>query len=295
MKNKKGIEFPAVLGVLLAIASFQGGAAIAKGLFPVLGAAATSSLRIVLSAIILVIFNRPNLRNLTTAQWRSVALYGLTLGAMNTIFYMAIARIPLGLGVALEFIGPLALALAGSKRIIDFLWVLLAATGIALIAPWSNKGLDLVGVLLALLAGAFWAAYILLGARISKIMDGGKAVTIGMIFASILVLPVAISNGLFIHLRPVMLLPGLALALLSSAIPFTLEMHALKKIPAKTFSILMSLEPAVAAFSGLLFLHEYLSFHEWLAVALVIVASAGVTLTGRKNAQAAGDGSLRDI
>jgi inner membrane transporter RhtA len=295
MKNKKGIEFPAVLGVLLAIASFQGGAAIAKGLFPVLGAAATSSLRIVLSAIILVIFNRPNLRNLTSVQWRSVALYGLTLGAMNTIFYMAIARIPLGLGVALEFIGPLALALAGSKRIIDFLWVMLAATGIALIAPWSNKGLDLVGVLLALLAGALWAAYILLGARISKIMDGGKAVTIGMIFASILVLPVAISNGLFVHLRPVMLLPGLALALLSSAIPFTLEMHALRKIPAKTFSILMSLEPAVAAFSGLLFLHEYLSFHEWLAVALVIVASAGVTLTGKKNAHAASDGSLRDI
>ncbi|SHM13807.1 EamA family transporter [Mucilaginibacter sp. OK098] len=295
MKNKKGLEFPAVLGVLLAIASFQGGAAIAKGLFPVLGAAATSSLRIVLSAIILVVFNRPNLRNLTTAQWKAVALYGLTLGTMNTVFYMAIARIPLGLGVALEFIGPLVLALTGSRRIIDFLWVLLAAIGIALIAPWSNKGLDITGVLLALLAGALWAAYILLGGRISQIMDGGKAVTIGMIFASILVLPVAIGNGLFVHLRPVMLLPGLALALLSSAIPFTLEMHALRKIPAKTFSILMSLEPAVAAFSGLLFLHEYLSFHEWLAVALVIVASAGVTLTGRKNAHTAGDGSLRDI
>lgn len=295
MKNKKGIEFPAVLAVLLAITSFQGGAAIAKGLFPVLGAAATSSLRIVLSAIILVIFNRPNLRNLTAVQWRYVALYGLTLGAMNTIFYMAIARIPLGLGVAIEFIGPLALALTGSRRIIDFLWVLLAAAGIALVAPWSNKGLDIIGVLLALLAGALWAAYILLGGRISKIMDGGKAVTIGMIFASVLVLPVAIGNGLFVHLKPVMLLPGLALALLSSAIPFTLEMHALKKIPAKTFSILMSLEPAVAAFSGVLFLHEYLSIHEWLAVGLVIVASAGVTLTGKKNAHAAGDGPLRDI
>lgn len=295
MKNKKGIEFPAVLAVLLAITSFQGGAAIAKGLFPVLGAAATSSLRIVLSAIILVIFNRPNLRNLTAVQWKYVALYGSTLGAMNTIFYMAIARIPLGLGVAIEFIGPLALALTGSRRIIDFLWVLLAAAGIAMVAPWSNKGLDIIGVLLALLAGALWAAYILLGGRISKIMDGGKAVTIGMIFASVLVLPVAIGNGLFVHLKPVMLLPALALALLSSAIPFTLEMHALKKIPAKTFSILMSLEPAVAAFSGLLFLHEYLSFHEWLAVGLVIVASAGVTLTAKKNAQASGDGPLRDI
>jgi len=130
MKNKKGFEFPAVLAVLLAITSFQGGAAIAKGLFPVLGAAATSSLRIVLSAIILLIFNRPNLRNLTTRQWKLVVLYGLTLGAMNTIFYMAISRIPLGLGVAIEFIGPLALALVGSKRLVDFLWVLLAGAEI---------------------------------------------------------------------------------------------------------------------------------------------------------------------
>jgi len=295
MKNKKGIEFPAVLAVLLAITSFQGGAAIAKGIFPVLGAAATSSLRIVLSAIILVIFNRPNLRHLTTAQWRYVALYGVTLGAMNIIFYIAIARIPLGLGVTLEFIGPLTLALTSSKRMIDFLWVLLAATGIALIAPWSNNGLDIIGILLALLAGALWAAYILLGGRISQIMDGGKAVTIGMIFASLLVLPISIGDGLLIRLRPVMLLPGFALALLSSAIPFTLEMHALRKIPARTFSILMSLEPAVAAFSGLLFLHEYLSFYEWLAVALIIVASAGATLTGKKNAHAASDVPLESI
>jgi len=282
MKNKKGLEFPAVLAVLLAIISFQCGAAIAKGIFPVLGAAATSSLRIVLSAIILVAFNRLNLRNLTTAQWKAVVLYGLTLGTMNTVFYMAISRIPLGLGVAIEFLGPLALALTGSRRLVDFLWVLLAATGIALVAPWSNNRLDVVGILLALLAGALWAAYILLGGHISKIMDGSKAVTIGMIFASLLVVPIAIGNGILINFKPNMLLPGIALALLSSAIPFTLEMHALRKIPAKTFSILMSLEPAVAAFSGLLFLHEYLSFYEWLAVALVIIASAGATLTGKK-------------
>jgi inner membrane transporter RhtA len=287
MKRKKGIGFSAMPAVLLAIISFQGGAAIAKGIFPVLGAAATSSLRIILSALILVVFNRPNLRNLTTAQWKAVVLYGLTLGAMNITFYMAISRIPLGLGVTLEFMGPLALALAGSKRWIDFLWVLLAASGIALIAPWSNNGLDVIGILLALLAGALWAAYILLGGRISQIMDGSKAVTLGMIVASLLVLPIAIGNGLLIHFKPAMLLPGFALALLSSAIPFNLEMYALRKIPAKTFSILMSLEPAVAAFSGLLFLHEYLSFYEWFAVALIIVASAGATLTGKKTAHVA--------
>jgi len=289
MKNKKGFEIPAVPSVLLSIISIQSGAAIAKGIFPVLGAESTASLRIVLSALILLLFNRPNLRNLTTAQWKAVALYGLTLGAMNLIFYMAIARIPLALGVALEFIGPLALALAGSKRMIDFLWVILAAGGIALIAPWNHNGLNLTGVLLALLAGALWAAYIILGGRTSKIMDGRKAVTIGMIFASVVVLPVAIGNGLVTHLKPWMLLSGLALALLSSAIPFSLEMSALRRIPAKTFSILMSLEPAVAAISGLVFLHEYLSLYEWIAVALIIIASAGATLTAKKATPVAAD------
>jgi inner membrane transporter RhtA len=284
MKNKKGLEIPAVPAVLLSIISFQCGAALAKGIFPVLGAVATSSLRIVLSAVILVIFNRPNIRNLTRAQWKAVALYGLTLGAMNIIFYMAIARIPLGLGVALEFIGPLVLALSGSKRIVDFLWVVLAAAGIILIEPWGNKAVDVIGVILALVAGVFWAVYILIGGHISQIMDGRKAVTIGMIFASALVLPIAIADGLLSHLKPGIFVSGLGLALLSSAIPFTLEMGALRKIPAKTFSILMSLEPAVAAMSGLVFLHEYLSFYEWLAVGLIVVASAGATLTKKKPA-----------
>lgn len=284
MKNKKGLEIPAIPAVLLSIISFQCGAALAKGLFPVLGAVATSSLRIVLSAVILVIFNRPDLRNLSRAQWKSVALYGLTLGVMNIIFYLSIERIPLGLGVALEFIGPLTLALTGSKSIIDFLWVVLAAAGIILIEPWGNKAVDVIGVLLALLAGAFWAAYILIGGHISKIMDGRKAVTIGMIFASVLVLPIAMAYGLLSHLRPAMFVSGLGLALLSSAIPFMLEMGAQRKIPAKTFSILMSLEPAVAALTGLVFLHEYLSFYEWLAVAMIIVASAGATLTKKKPA-----------
>lgn len=287
MKNNKGFEIPAVPAVLLSIISVQTGAAIAKGIFPILGATSTSALRIVLSALILLLYNRPGLRNLTIAQWKTVALYGLTLGAMNIIFYMAIARIPLALGVALEFIGPLALALAASKRMLDFLWVILAAAGIALIAPWKNNGLDLIGVLLALLAGVFWAAYIVLGGRISKMMDGRKAVTIGMIFASMIVLPVAIGDGLTTHLKPWMLLSGFALALLSSAIPFTLEMSALRNIPAKTFSILMSLEPAVAAISGLIFLHEYLSFYEWIAVVLIIIASAGTALTAKQAASVA--------
>jgi inner membrane transporter RhtA len=282
MKNNKQIELPAVPAVMLSIISVQGGAAIAKGIFPVLGAISTSSLRIGLSALILLLVNRPNLRNITRAQWKAAALYGVVLGLMNIIFYMAIARIPLALGVALEFVGPLILALTKSKQKIDFLWVIFAAAGIALITPWSNNGVNVVGMLLALLAGGFWATYIILGSRISKVMDGRTAVTIGMIFASAVVMPAAISDGLITHLKPWILFYGLGLALLSSAIPFTLEMNALRKIPAKTFSILMSLEPAVAALSGLIFLHEYLSLYEWLAIALIIIASAGTTLSAKK-------------
>ncbi|MCZ4224506.1 EamA family transporter [Pedobacter rhodius] len=285
MKNKKGFSIPPVPAVLLSIISVQAGAAIAKGIFPVLGAAATSSLRIVLSAFILIVFNRPDLKNLTSKQWKTVILYGITLGLMNLIFYLAIERIPLGLGVTLEFIGPLVLALTGSKRALDFLWVILAAAGIALIAPWSSKNIDLIGVLLALLAGVFWAAYIVIGGRISKIMDTGKAVTIGMMIASVVIIPFALGGGILAHMKPVFLLSGLALALLSSAIPFTLEMSALGKMPAKTFSILLSLEPAVGALSGLIFLNEHLSVYEWMAVLLVITASAGAALTRKKPEQ----------
>jgi len=282
MKNKNGVSIPPVPAVLLSIISVQGGAAIAKGIFPVLGAAATSSLRIVLSALILVVYNRPDLRNLTAAQWKLVSIYGITLGMMNLVFYLAIERIPLGLGVTLEFIGPLVLALTGSRKVLDFLWVVLAATGIALIAPWNSKGLDLPGIFLALLAGVFWATYIVIGGRISKIMDSGKAVTIGMLFASIVIIPFALAGGILDNIKPGIFVAGLALALLSSAIPFTLEMKALRKIPAKTFSILMSLEPAAGALSGMIFLGEYLSILEWTAVVLVIVASAGATLTRKK-------------
>ncbi|UKT63377.1 EamA family transporter [Pedobacter mucosus] len=160
---------------------------------------------------------------------------------------------------------------------------MLAAAGIALIAPWSNNGIDLVGVLLALLAGGFWGAYILLGGKISKIMKGGDAVTIGMLVATILILPFGILNGGFSKLTTAYLGLGTALALLSSAIPFTLEMKALRQLPARTFSILMSLEPAVASFCALIFLQEHLSFKETLAVAAVVVASAGSTLTAKRS------------
>lgn len=277
-------NIPPVPAVLLAILSVQGGAAIAKSIFPVMGAAGTAGLRIVLSALILLIAYRPNFKKITPAQYKLVLPYGFVLGAMNISFYLSLARIPLGLAVTLEFIGPLLLAISTSRKTVDFLWALLAALGIALIAPWSsNSGnIDLTGAALALLAGAFWATYIVIGGKTSKIMDGGQAVTIGMLVASCVVIPFAMIEGNLVQVTPKFFLMGLAIALLSSAIPYTLEMTALKKIPAKTFSILMSLEPAVAAFCGLIFLHEQLSTLEWTAIALVVIASTGATL-GKKN------------
>ncbi|MBO9676246.1 MAG: EamA family transporter [Sphingobacteriaceae bacterium] len=280
MKSK--INIPPIPAILLSIISVQCGAAIAKALFPQIGAAATASLRIGLSAVILLIAFRPNLFKLTTKQWKYTILYGVCLGVMNMVFYMAIARIPIGLGVTLEFAGPLVLAIFGSKKAIDFIWVILAATGIILITPWTGNGLNLAGILLALLAGVFWAGYIILGGRISKIMKGGEAVAIGMIFATLVILPFGITGGGLSNLSPRLLGLGAALALLSSAIPFTLEMRALKQLPARTFSILMSLEPAMASLAALVFLQEYLTLKECLAVAFVVIASAGSALTARR-------------
>jgi len=280
MKTKFNI--PPLLAVMLAILSVQVGAAIAKGLFPALGPAATASIRIGLSALILLAVNRPAVTKFSSEQWKAVIPYGLVLGVMNGIFYLSLARVPLGLAVTLEFIGPLLLAVSGSRRVLEFLWVLLAGAGIALIAPWHEQNIDIFGAAMALLAGAFWAAYIVLGKRVSKVLDGGNAVTVGMLFATLTVLPFGIAGGGFINFSSGMIIPGIALALLCSAIPFTLEIDALKHIPARTFSILMSLEPAVAAICGMIFLHEHLRLNEWTAVLLVVTASAGATLTKSK-------------
>jgi inner membrane transporter RhtA len=272
---------PAILG---AIVSVQGGAALAKGLFPVLGPTGTVGLRIGISALILLAAFRPCLRGRTAAQWRAVIPYGVVLGVMNLVFYMSLSRIPLGLAVTVEFVGPLGVAVFGSRRAIDVAWVVVAAAGIALIAPWTGGGVDPLGVLLALAAGACWGAYILLGGRVSRIIPGGAAVATGMLIAALTVLPVSIASGGFAHLTPARFAAGIGVALLSSAIPYSLEMIALKELPARTFGILMSLEPAVAALAGLVFLGEVLTPLQWLAVALVIAASAGSTLTSRRAA-----------
>jgi inner membrane transporter RhtA len=282
MKNKV-FNLPPVYAVLLAIVSVQFGAAIAKSLFPTIGAAGTASIRIGISALILLLVYRPNLKKITPNQWKIVIPYGLSLGSMNLIFYLAIERIPIGLAVTLEFIGPLLVAIIGSRRLIDYCWVLLAAMGIVLIAPWTNGHIDTLGVIFALLAGGLWAAYIVLGGKISKIMNGGQAVATGMLFAALLILPFGFYENGLENLTPKLLGIGVALALLSSAIPFTLEMKALGQLSPKTFSILMSLEPAAASICAFLFLHENLNFFEIMAVVCVVIASVGSTLTAKRH------------
>lgn len=273
-----------IAAVLVAIVSVQFGAAVAKSLFPALGATATAGVRISLSAAMLLVAFRPPVSRLTREQWIAVIPYGMTLGAMNALFYLALARVPLGLAVTLEFIGPLGVAVAHSHRALDLLWVLMAAVGIVLIAPWHAHGIDPVGALFALLAGGCWAAYILLGGRLSKLLPGGAAVATGMIVATLTIAPFAIAGGGLSRLTLPMLGAGAVVALLSSALPYTCEMHALRTMPSKTFSIFMSLEPAVAALAGLAFLGEHLAAAQWSSVALVIGASAGAAIAGREPA-----------
>lgn len=282
MTNSRRPGLPPTLSVLLAIFSIVGGATLAKGMFPALGAAGTAGIRIGLSALMLLAVFRPPLRRLRAEHWRILLPYGVTMGAMNLLFYLAIARIPLGLGLTLEFVGPLSVAVLGSRRAQDLVWVLLAGTGIALVAPWSGSGVDPLGVALALAAGACWGAYILVGGRVSRLLPGGTAVAAGMLVATTVVLPLPLAGGAYARLTPGLLAAGAAVALLSSAVPYTLEMHALGALPARTFGILLSLEPAVASLFGLVFLGETLTAAQWLAVALVISASVGATLTGRQ-------------
>ncbi len=278
------LTVPPIPAVLLAVVSVQGGATFAKELFPALGSAGTAGLRIGLSALMLLAVFRPPLARLSRAQWIAVIPYGVVLGAMNLSFYKALERIPLGLAVTLEFVGPLSLAVFGSRRAADFLWAALAAAGIALIAPWRGGvgALDPLGVLLALFAGGCWAAYIVLGGRVSRVFPGGQSVATGMLFAALAVLPVSFAEGLATRLTPLLFAAGLAVALLSSAVPYTLEMMALRVLPSRTFGILMSLEPAVAALFGVVFLREQLTVTQWLALVLVSAASAGATLTARR-------------
>lgn len=283
--------------VLGSVCSVQIGAAIAKGLFEDLGPAGTVFLRTAFAALVLIAIWRP-WRALRTARLSpdpaergSVPLlfaFGLALAIMNLCFYEALSRIPLGVAVTLEFTGPLGVAIAGSRRALDVLWVALAAAGILLLAPLgrlfgeSTGGVDPVGAGLALLAGAFWAAYILLSGRTGRAYPGGTGLAFAMGISTVLLLPVGLMDAGASLLDPVLLAAGFGVAMLSSAIPYSLEIEALRRLPARVFGVLMSLEPAVGAAAGFVVLGEVLNARSAAAIALVVAASAGASLVGRK-------------
>lgn len=268
---------PPVGLIFLAIISVQVGAAFAKGLFPALGPGGTVFLRLGLAALLLVLIWRPRLRGYSAADYRQVLLFGLVFAVMNSAFYAAIERIPLGIAVSVEFVGPLGVAVFGSRRLLDLAWVALAALGILLLTPVGGALLDPVGIALALLAGGCWAAYILLSVTVGRAFPGGSGLAVSMVVGTLLVLPLGVWQGGERLLEPGLLLQGAAVALLSSVIPYSLEFEALRKMAAPLFGVLLSSEPAVAALIGFALLGESLDVLEMLAVFLLTIASAGAT------------------
>lgn len=270
--------------LLIAMLSIQSGASLAKSLFPYLGAAGTTTLRLIFSALILLIIFRPWRKKISLQSWKSIALYGVALGVMNLTFYMAILTIPLGVAVALEFSGPLLIAMMASRRLVDFLWVGLAVVGLLMLLPLGSihSNLDWAGVFWALAAGGCWALYIVFGKKAGSV-SGTLSVSLGSCIAALVVLPFGIVSAgtelLNWSLLPLALLVGV----FASALPYSLEIVALTRLPSQTFGILMSIEPAMGALSGYIFLHEALSFMQWIALVCIITASAGAALTIKKS------------
>ncbi len=261
--------------VLIGIASVQFGSALATTLFDEAGPAGTVLLRTAFAALVLAAIWRPAMRGRGETTWRAVALYGVCLVGMNLCFYESLDRIPLGIAVTLEFVGPLTVAIAGTRSHRDVIWVVLAAAGVVLLAPGIGDGLDALGVAFALTAGGFWGAYILIAARIGRGSAGLGGLSAAMIYATIILVPFGVADAGADLLHPGVLAAGLGVALLSSVLPYTVELEALRRLPERTFGVLLSLEPAVAALVGLIVLDQHLLGREIVAIALVVAASAG--------------------
>lgn len=269
--------------VIVSMTSLCIGSSFAKSLFPLVGAIGMTGLRNGLSALVMTLVFRPWRWRLTGRQWRVALLYGVILGVMNLCFYLALARLPVGIAIALEFLGPLGVALFSSGRRLDLLWVALAAAGVAMLALPGVGGapLDPVGIGFILVAAVAWAAYIVVGQRAAGLMSGAQVVSIGLWAAAMVSVPPAIVAAGAVLAHPAVLSQGLVVALLCSAIPYPLEMAALRRLPRHVFGVLVSLEPAIGALAALAILGEHLSAPRWLAIGLVVGASAGVTLTHR--------------
>lgn len=275
-----------IAALLVAMASVQSGASIAKTLFSVAGPAGTVALRIGFGTVLLCIALRPWRVSLRRDSWLPLAVYGISLGVMNFLYYQALDRLPVGIAVAVEFVGPLTVAVLTSRRAMDFLWIMIAAVGFTLLLPVLHQThIDPAGVAFALGAGACWALYIVFGQRVGHHV-GPQGVALGSLISAVLIVPLGLYAAPAAVFSRSVLLPGLAVAVLSTALPYSLEMTALTRLPTRTFGILMSLEPAVGALAGLLFLGETLAPIQWSAILLIIIASTGAATTARQQVPA---------
>ncbi|MEH0885998.1 threonine/homoserine exporter RhtA [Enterobacter sp. UNJFSC 003] len=281
LSRKASVWMPVAV-ILIAMLSIQSGASLAKTLFPLVGAPGVTALRIALGTAILVIIFKPWRLRFKKEQRLPLLFYGLSLGAMNYLFYLSIQTIPLGIAVALEFTGPLAVALFSSRRPVDFIWVILAVLGLWFLLPLGQSvaQVDLTGAALALGAGACWAVYILTGQRAGE-EHGPATVALGSLIAAVIFVPLGMAQATESIWQWSILPVGLGVAILSTALPYSLEMIALTRLPTRIFGTLMSMEPALAAISGMVFLGETLTFTQTLALCSIIAASMGSTLTMR--------------
>jgi inner membrane transporter RhtA len=274
-------RIPAPWLVVAGVSSVQLGAAIAKSLFDELTPTGLVMLRLVFGGLLLGLLFRPRVRNRSSRELQLALAFGLTLVTMNFCFYQAIDRIPLGIAVTLEFVGPLGVALVGSRRSSDFLWVAMAASGIALLAPGIGEGLDAVGVAFALGAGVLWAAYITLSIHVGRAFTGPTGLVLAMAVGAAVSLPFGIASAGSALLEPELLAAAFAVAVLSAALPWSLELEALRRMPAHVFGVLMSLEPAIGALVGFVVLGERIGVRAVTAIALVVIASAGAARGAR--------------
>lgn len=275
------VPFLAVLGSVTALG--VGTSWAKQALFPVVGAQGTTAVRVGLSALLMLMLWRPWRWRLSRADAQAVALYGAALGAMNLMFYLSLQTLPFGLAVAIEFAGPLAVAIWSSRRAVDFVWVALAIVGLALLLPLGLSGstLDPLGVLYAVGAAVFWALYIVFGKRAGH-LHAGQSVSLGLLVAALVVVPVGVAHAGAALLSPSVLLVGVAVAAISSALPISLEMMALKRLPKEAFGIMISMEPAIAALLALALLGERLDTVQWLAIGCIVAASMGSAATARR-------------
>lgn len=279
-RDLKYSKIQPILFLMLSMVSLAIGTSVAKSLFSKVGAEGATSLRLIYSTILLVIFFQPWKKVLVRNDFLKILPYGIALGGMNLCFYKSLEYIPFGVAVAVEFIGPLTLAILSSRHYYDYLWVVLILTGLFINMPGqlSSHSLNAYGVVFAFVAGIFWSAYIIFGQKCSTIKSG-IATSFGVAIAAIITLPFSLYHSGHILFDSKYLLIGFFIAALSSALPYTLEMFALKKLPRKNFSILISLEPVICAFAGMAFLNEWLTFNNWIAIFLIMTASIGSIMT----------------